>query len=434
MKVLVFDTTASNSGIHKGTAAILERDQLGHKIIWAGCRKHVAELLVKLIFGESKSASYSDFVQYQSAWLKKPSKDDGKVLERAADGVKVEFVTDWENIRGKEVCKELSAVLNSRNKNNLLPRDDYKELLELALLLNPYALGVKHTIKKPGAHHMARWMCVCIYALKMVWFQHLAILNYSPEYKSNLLRFVKFLLLIYIPYWLKVTLRADAAVHDLILYKQLLQYNDIDRETSQASLRALSRHYLYLVPESIILWSLFGTELDQDQKGRIAASLLTKPKPDTWKPKMVKFPIITPNTTLLSPLSWFPFSLLNLSSEWLESPPSQWEKDPDYKVMEKFAKTVKLVNDVAERGVKMADDYSNCFTKDSEKRKKLVMAVQNHRRTYLKLRKVDLCKRFTDVDQDKVDVNMNNIEADNETVETLSVEEWSDSDTDDYDY
>ena len=104
MKVLVFDRTASNSGIHKGAAAILERDQLGHKIIWAGCRKHVAELLVKpvhkLIFGESKSASCSDFVQFQSAWLKKPSKDDDKFLERAAEGVQVEFVIDWENIRG----------------------------------------------------------------------------------------------------------------------------------------------------------------------------------------------------------------------------------------------------------------------------------------------------------------------------------------------
>ena len=153
---------------------------------------------------------------------------------------------------------------------------------------------------------------------------------------------------------------------------------------------------------------------------------------------------ITHNTTiasLLSPLSWFPFCLLILSFEWLESPPSQWEKDPDYKVMEKFAKTVKLVNDVAERGVKMADDYSNCLTKDSEERKKLVMVVQNHRRTYPKLRKVDLCRRFTDVDQDKADVNMNNVETDDETVETddetvetFSVEEWSDSDSDDDDY
>ena len=445
VKVLVFDTTASNSGIHKGAAAILERDKLCHKIIWAGCRKHVAELLVKpvhkLIFGDSKSASYKDFVDFQSAWLKRPSEDDDEVLERGALGEQVVFVTDWENRRAKEVVQELTALLHTRNKKNLLPRDDYKELLELALLLNPFALGVRHSIKKPGAHHKARWMCVCIYCLKMFWFQHQNILNYSPEFKSNLLRFVKFLLLIYIPYWFKVTLSADAAVHDLNLYKQLLQYNDIDSDTSQAALCALSRHYWYLAPESIILWSLFGSELDQDQKGRMAATLLSKPKPDTWAPKKVKFPILTPGTTLvslISSLSWFPFSLLNLSSMWLESPPSEWEQDGDYKVMRDFARTVKLVNDVAERGVKMADDYSNCLTRDSEERKKLVMVVQNHRRAYPKFRKMDLKKRFGDTESEEEGSGgrdeANEANVGEESVEVLEDDKWSDSESDEDDY
>ena len=84
IKVLVFDTTASNSGIHKGAAAILERDKLCHKIIWGGCRKHIAELIVKpihkLIFGDSKFPTYTDFKDFQSGWLKKPSEDDPEVL------------------------------------------------------------------------------------------------------------------------------------------------------------------------------------------------------------------------------------------------------------------------------------------------------------------------------------------------------------------
>ena len=65
--------------------------------------------------------------------------------------------------------------------------------------------------------------------------------------------------------------------------------------------------------------------------------------------------------------------------------------------MRNFARSVKLVNDVAERGVKMADDYSNCLTKDSEERKKLIMVVQNHRKSYPKLRKMDLQKRIGDL-------------------------------------
>ena len=38
VKVMVFDTTSSNTGIHRGGATILERDKLCRKLIWAACR------------------------------------------------------------------------------------------------------------------------------------------------------------------------------------------------------------------------------------------------------------------------------------------------------------------------------------------------------------------------------------------------------------
>ena len=442
IKILVFDTTASNSGIHKGAAAILERDKLCHKIIWGGCRKHVAELLVKpvhkLIFGDSKSPIYTDFKDFQSIWLKVPTEDDPEFLNRKAAGVQMVFLTDWEIKRAKEVAMELTRLLTTRGKNDLLPRDDYRELLELAFLVNPFAAPVKHTIKKPGGHNKARWMCVCIYCLKMFWFQNQSILGYSAEFKDSLQRFVKFLLLIYVPYWFKVTLSSDAAVHDLNLYKHLLQYNNIDSESSQAALRAQSRHYWYLAPESVILWCLFGDELEQDQKGRLAATLLTKPRPDTWTPKKVKFPILTPNTSLVSlitTMSWFPFYLLDLSSKWLELPPSQWELDSDFLAMKKFARTVKLVNDVAERGVKLANDYCDCLTTNSEERKKLIMVVQNHRRSYPKLRKMDLVKRIGKQDENLLIANDDEEASDDNdgTVEDLEVIEFSDTESNESD-
>ena len=38
VKVMVFDTTSSNTGVHKGGASVLERDKLCRKLIWAACR------------------------------------------------------------------------------------------------------------------------------------------------------------------------------------------------------------------------------------------------------------------------------------------------------------------------------------------------------------------------------------------------------------
>ena len=92
--------------------------------------------------------------------------------------------------------------------------------------------------------------------------------------------------------------------------------------------------------------------------------------------------------------------------------------------MKKFAHSVKLTNDVAERGVKLVSDYSDILTTDSDERKRLVLAVQNHRRMYKAMKKSDLMKRI-DVNQN-VEDGGNASEDDPEPLDNF--EEWSDDD------
>lgn len=46
---LVFDTTASNTGLHSG-ACILIEVALGRELVWIPCRHHVLELLLSAAF------------------------------------------------------------------------------------------------------------------------------------------------------------------------------------------------------------------------------------------------------------------------------------------------------------------------------------------------------------------------------------------------
>ena len=48
---LVFDTTSSNSGIRKGAAVLIEQ-ALDYKVLYFGCRHHVAELLASAAWGK----------------------------------------------------------------------------------------------------------------------------------------------------------------------------------------------------------------------------------------------------------------------------------------------------------------------------------------------------------------------------------------------
>ena len=67
---------------------------------------------------------------------------------------------------------------------------------------------------------------------------------------------------------------------------------------------------------------------------------------------------------------------------WLAMDPDKWEEDESYKVAKDFVRTVKVTNDVAERGVKMAADYANILTKDEEMRKLILQGVEKSRKMY----------------------------------------------------
>ena len=83
-------------------------------MIWGACRKHVGELLVrpvyKCVFGDPKTADYTDFKEFQKAWLKRPTEDDPLILDGQAQGQPLKMTSDWEVDRAKEVAQELSKL------------------------------------------------------------------------------------------------------------------------------------------------------------------------------------------------------------------------------------------------------------------------------------------------------------------------------------
>ena len=55
-----------------------------------------------------------------------------------------------------------------------------------------------------------------------------------------------------------------------------------------------------------------------------------------------------------------------------------------------FVRTVKVTNDVAERGVKLAADYATILTKDDEIRDRLLQGVERCRRLFPDFKKQTL--------------------------------------------
>ena len=85
---------------------------------------------------------------------------------------------------------------------------------------------------------------------------------------------------------------------------------------------------------------------------------------------------------LIGPESYLLFERLNIDVEWLTKPVDQWDLDPDYQLAHKFVRTVKVVNDAAERGIKLISDFATSITTDLEQRAALLQGVERHRRDF----------------------------------------------------
>ena len=72
------------------------------------------------------------------------------------------------------------------------------------------------------------------------------------------------------------------------------------------------------------------------------------------------------------------FSILGLSSAFLSKPVEEWPHDKSYCIARNVVKQTKVVNDTAERGVKLMEDYNKIITNDEQQNQYLLQVVSNY--------------------------------------------------------
>ena len=77
-------------------------------------------------------------------------------------------------------------------------------------------------------------------------------MNYNNKIVSKLHRLVTFLVLFYVPAWLKCNIGADAAINDLNFLQSMLEYKPYDASVSTAAFQKLHKHNWYLTEENVI--------------------------------------------------------------------------------------------------------------------------------------------------------------------------------------
>lgn len=148
---LGFDTPNVNAGLKNGVNVFLER-KMGKKLLWLACRHHALEVVCRDVFnavlGSTDSPNVTLFKEFKNFWPNIDQKDYKPCQYVRVNGI-------LKDLKEQTIHFVKGKLTATKEK---LPRDDYREFLELTLLFLGEIPPRGVHIQRPGAFHHARWM------------------------------------------------------------------------------------------------------------------------------------------------------------------------------------------------------------------------------------------------------------------------------------
>lgn len=414
VQIMCCDTTASNTGRFNGACAILEQT-LERELLLFACRHHIYELVLKSAF-EIKikqittSPDVPIFKKFRDNW-----KDiDSSAIELSLDSIK-------EDVGEAKITSLVTFYKAQLNKNFI--RDDYRELVELCVVFLGGDAEKKLKLRSPGAMHQARWMARAIYTLKMCLLQ--SQLRMTAKDKKALRDVCLFIVTSYVKPWLECTDATKAPNQDLCFLKTLKEYEKVDASISKASLSKFSHHLWYLCEETAIL-ALFDDEVDKETKIKMIANFN---RDSNWQSEKRYVPSKEELTEKLFGKLVFMFFFylflvvfcelicflffsditladfvserskqfllrLQIDDSFLQQDVSSWGNSAAFLDAKRRISRLKVVNDTAERAVKLMQDFNGLITTDEEQKQFLLRCVQEHRNLYPDCKKTTLKRSY----------------------------------------
>ncbi len=213
-----------------------------------------------------------------------------------------------------------------------------------------------------------------------------------------------FYVLVYVRFWFLAPLTTDTAKNDLELYKLIIQYKMINSTISQAAMKKFKNHLWYLSPE-LAVFSFFSDKVYQinnnlerkfltnfllkvtlREKRKMQSALLEHGEGD-WIVRCRKLP---PSTDLSKVFLWDLIDSTSLPvlrhlgidvNLIMNEDPSVWDESPSYKQAVKAIKSLKVVNDLAERAINLITQCNSYkHTKNEAELQKIIQCIEDHRK------------------------------------------------------
>lgn len=381
-EAFVFDTTSSNTGRFKGACVLLEK-AIGRDILFLGCRHHIFEIILAAVYSEanvgvSTGPDIAIFKKFKKCW----SKIDQQDFEPGISHPRIREIVG-------DDCEEILSYAFKKIEESY-PRSDYKELLELIIIFlgGSPPRGIKFS--KPGALHHARWMAKAIYSLKMVIFRN-QLTDLTDAEVNGLLEVCGFIIKVYSVFWFDSHKPEKAALNDLRFLKKIVEYKAFNRNIADKAISKILNH-LYYLNEECIGFAIFDDRIDAEIKTKMVKKMITgefksededeeesiPKKLQLKKESLTNFisrdfsdileELVSKNTIKI-------FLRFGISTDFLKLDPLSWHNLEEYKRGQNIVKNLSVVNDSAERGIKLIQEYHGKITHDEEQKQHLLKVI-----------------------------------------------------------
>lgn len=381
VKSMSFDTTASNTGSRKGACILLEQ-KMDKELLWLACRHHIMEIMLESVvqneIGPSSGPDNLLFKRFQKNW-QSINKEEYLTL-----------ITDKESMEKLQDKKDEIIEFATEQLTEYQPRDDYKELLQLSILFLGGELENGVSFKKPAGLHRARWMAKSIYSLKIFLFREQFRLTKHEE--RGLREICIFTVLIYIKYWFQAPSASSAPRNDLELLKDLKNYEKVNPVIARKAMHKVCGH-LWYVSEELVALSFFDDKVTNETKNKMVEAL--KKEGVEFCPKRIVVvdvenirdknleDFVTSNTKRF-------FSITGMSSDFLKKKVEDWINDKEYINSKEIVTKLKVVNDTAERGVSLIQEYNKILTLNEDQKQYILLLVKSFRQKFPNYKKATL--------------------------------------------
>ena len=156
---------------------------------------------------------------------------------------------------------------------------------------------------------------------------------------------------------------------------------------------------MWYLSELMLGFGFFDEGVSVEEK-QLMVLALTKNVGSEKPPKCTK-PFLEPETKgrhdfVTTSTSRF-FRILGLPEDFMQKDPSEWEQHQDYIKNKALVRWIKVVNDLAERGVALMQEFSGSLTRNEEQKHYLLQLVESHRRQFAAPTKAGAIKQSTSV-------------------------------------